>query len=338
MTMPKNGLLLVNLGSPDAPDEASVRRYLQEFLSDPRVMDIPAWSRFLILRLFILPKRPKKVAPLYRAIWTDQGSPLVAYGKQLAQGVQEALGPTWKVALGMRYGEPSLESALEQLQGIGHLAVLPLFPQYASATTGSVIERLMELLGGQKVFPQLAIQPSFYQDPAFLDAFALRGRGLWSAGFDHLLFSFHGLPERHLTQADRTGHCLNGPECCKAPGAAERGCYKAQCLATAQGLAARLEVPPDRWSVAFQSRMGKEVWLGPHFDQELERLVQAGVKRLMVYSPSFVADCLETLEEIGVAGAKRFRALGGEGLALVPSLNQGSDWVQAVAKFAERTF
>ncbi|MDT8446679.1 MAG: ferrochelatase [bacterium] len=329
-----NGLLLINLGSPEAPTTPALRRYLGEFLSDPRVMDIPPLTRSLLLRLVILPRRPQKVAPKYQSIWTEAGSPLVAYGQEIQKKISQSLGVDWQVELAMRYGHPSLIETLERLKksSLKRLVVLPLFPQYASATSGSAIEAVMEQLGSWPTLPDLLIKRSFHDHPAFLDAFANRGRVLWQEGFDHLVFSFHGLPEHQILKSDASGHCLQSPECCAIPEAAGRGCYRAQCFATARELAHRLEVPMEQYSVVFQSRLGRAKWLEPSLNQELERLSGQGIKRLLVYSPSFVADCLETLEEIAQEGAKQFKALGGERLQLVPSLNDGADWAEALVQ------
>lgn len=262
-------------------------------------MDIPPLTRSLLLRLVILPRRPKKVAPKYQSIWTEAGAPLIAYGRSIQTQLGVLLGPEWSVQLGMRYGRPSIAQALEEFRcmGLKRLVILPLFPQYASATTGSALEQVMKQLAAWPTLPQLHLCRSFHDHPAFLDAFAQRGRPLWAEGYDHLIFSFHGLPEHQIIKSDATNRCLQSAECCALPDGPQRGCYRAQCFATARELAHRLGVEPDQYSVSFQSRLGRAKWLEPSLDQEMERLVRSGAKRVLVYSPSFVADCLETLKE-----------------------------------------
>lgn len=332
----RTGILLVNLGTPDAPHTAEVRRYLREFLGDPRVLDMNPLGRFLLLNLVILPFRPAKSAEAYEKIWTPEGSPLLVYGRALAAGLARTF-PEAEVVLAMRYGNPSLADGLAKLRAAGcdRVVVVPLYPQYASSTTGSTLEAVYEAAGGAVNTPFLQVVPPFYDDPAFLDAFAAQGRAtLAELAPDHVLFSFHGLPESHVRKADETGrHCLASADCCAAITAANRNCYRAQCFATARGIAAHLDLGPegDRWSVAFQSRLGRVPWIRPYTDERIHALAAAGCKRLAVYCPAFVADCLETLEEIGLRGLETFREAGGERLALVPSLNAAPEWVGALA-------
>lgn len=333
-----NGLLLINVGTPDAPTPEAVRRYLREFLSDPRVIDMHPVGRWLLLNLIILPFRPAKSAHAYQQIWTEQGSPLLHHGERLVEKVEALLGDGWAVELGMRYGNPSLASALERLQARGaeRLVVLPLYPQYASATTGSSLEALYRALGSKPVVPGLLALDPFYDDPGFLDAFAENGRPLLAEkNPDHVLFSFHGVPERQV-EATAPGHCLKGDACCAQITAANRHCYRAQCFATARHLAERLALPPDRWSISFQSRLGRTPWIRPYTDEVLPELVARGVKKVLVFSPAFVADCLETLEELGIRAREDFIARGGEELWLVPSLNASDTWASAIVEMVER--
>jgi protoporphyrin/coproporphyrin ferrochelatase len=335
------GLLLINLGTPDEPTSGAVRRYLREFLSDPRVLDMNALGRFFLLELVILPFRPAKSAEAYRAIWdAERGSPLLFHGRDLADKVQARLGSSWHVELAMRYGTPSIASALEAMRatGIDRVVVFPLFPHYASSSTGSALEETFRHAGAAWNVPHLAVIEAFYEDPAFLEAFAAVGRPiLESSRPDHILFSFHGLPERQVRKSDDTGaHCLASDTCCDAIVAANRNCYRAQCFATARGLAAALDLDDDGYTICFQSRLGRTPWIRPYTDQVLDELAAKGKKRLAVYCPAFVADCLETLEEIGLRAREQFLTAGGEELVLVPSLNATDAWADGVVALVRR--
>lgn len=331
------GLLLVNLGTPDAPTTADVRRYLREFLSDPRVIDIPAPLRWLLLNLIILPLRPARSAEAYRKVWTDEGSPLLVHSQRLQQQVQQAL-PGVQVELGMRYGKPSLADALARLEqaGCGELTVFPLYPQFASSTTGSTLEAIYRQLAGRWNTPSVRVVPAFYDHPAFVEAIAQIGEPvLASFKPDHVLFSFHGLPERHLRRGDPAGVCLASRDCCNSIDSRNRNCYRAQCFATARAVSAQLDLPEATTTVTFQSRLGSRAeWIKPYTDETLPKLAEAGVKRLAVFCPAFVADCLETTEEIGMQADETFRAAGGEALQLIPSLNAHPAWVQAVVELS----
>jgi len=333
------GLLLINLGTPDAPTTSAVRRYLREFLSDPRVVDINPVGRALLLHLIILPTRPAKSAAAYRAVWDDQrGSPLLAFSKDLTAGVQAKLGDSWRVALAMRYGTPSIESALEALRSaaVDRIVVLPLYPQYAASSTATSVARVMELVGARWDVVPLDFVPAFYADPGFLGAFAAVAKPvLAEARADHVLFSFHGLPERQIHKSDPSGvHCLHNTNCCDTITATNQSCYRAQCYSTARDLASRLGLTD--YTVCFQSRLGRTPWIQPHTDVLLDELAKQGKKRLAVLCPAFVADCLETLEEIGIRAREQFKAAGGEELTLVPSLNATPAWIDAVCAMAER--
>jgi ferrochelatase len=332
------GLLLINLGTPDAPTTPAVRRYLREFLSDPRVVDIHPIGRALLLHLVILRFRPAKSAHAYRSIWDPQrGSPLLAYSRALAAGVRDKLGGSWHVELAMRYGNPSIESALAALRraAVDRIVVLPLYPQYAASSTATSVARVMELVGSGWDTVPVDIVPAFYADPGFLGAFAaVAAPVLAQARPDHVLMSFHGLPERQIHKSDPSGtHCLRDG-CCDAIGAVNHNCYRAQCYATARELAARLSL--TEYTVCFQSRLGRTPWIQPHTDAVIDALAKQGKKRLAVLCPAFVADCLETLEEIGIRARAQFKAAGGEELTLVPSLNAAPAWIDAVCAIAER--
>jgi ferrochelatase len=328
--------LVVNLGTPEAPDPGPVRRYLRQFLSDPRVIDIHPVGRWLLLNLLILPFRPRRSAAAYRKIWTREGSPLLVYSRAFAQALAKRLEGSFDVELGMRYGRPSIRAGVEALRtrGVTDLTVLPLYPQYAAASTASSVDELMRVLREGWDIEPVRVLPPFYDDPGFLDTFAELARPvLDSSRPDHVLFSFHGLPERQIRKSDPTrSHCLASASCCDAIGTVNYRCYRAQCHATARELAARLRLGPDRWTVTFQSRLGRTPWIRPYTDHVLGELGSSGVKRLAVLVPSFVADCLETLEEIAIRGDETFREAGGQSLTLVPSLNAHPAWVDAVAR------
>ena len=330
------GLLLCNLGTPDAPTAPAVRRYLREFLSDPRVIDINPIGRWLLLNLIILPLRPRKSAEAYQKIWTERGSPLLGHGEDLVKAVRERLGAGWAVELGMRYGRPTIAGALAKLRAAGasRVVVFPLYPQYAASTTGSTVAEVCRVAGAGWVTPTLTFVDAFHDHPEFIAAFAASGRPILEATRpDHVLMSFHGLPERHLHKTDASGrHCLASASCCDAIGEANRNCYRAQCFATARALASRLALAEGAWSVSFQSRLGRAQWIHPYTDAVIAQLAAQGKKRLMVFCPAFVADCLETLEEIGIRAQAQFLAAGGEALTLVPSLNASSVWADAVIR------
>lgn len=329
------GVLLIQLGTPEAPEPGPVRRFLREFLGDPRVLDIPALPRRLLLELAILPRRPRASAAAYRKIWMPQGSPLLVHSRSLAGALGRELGAGFAVVLGMRYGKPSLAAALAELRRAGaeRVLVLPLFPQYAASSTGTAFARALELAAAEWDVPALELVPAFHAEPGFLAAWAAVAREPLAAFRpDHVLLSYHGLPERQIRKSDPTGRwCLERPDCCDALGAANRRCYRAQCVATSQGLAEVLGLEAGRWSMSFQSRLGRTPWIRPYTDEYLDVLAAAGHKRLAVLCPAFVADCLETLEEIAIRGREQWRARGGDELLLVPSLNAHPAWVAALA-------
>lgn len=329
------GVLLINLGTPDAPETPQVRRYLRQFLSDPRVLDINPVGRAALLNLIILPLRPGKSAAAYRKIWGPEGSPLLTYGKALLAGVAEAL-PGANVALAMRYGAPSIEAGLRELveKGSDEVVVLPLFPQYASSSTGSAVAEVYREAAKLWNTPFVRVVPPYYDHPAFVRAFAEVARPILADGeFDRVLFSYHGLPERHVTKSDPTGqHCLARPDCCAEIVPANRQCYSAHCHATTRALGDALAIPEEKRLVTFQSRLGRTPWLRPFTDETVERLAKEGAKRIAVLCPSFVSDCLETLEEIAMEAAEDFRAAGGEELVMVPSLNAHPTWIEGVTE------
>ena len=334
-----HGLLLLNLGTPDEPTTPAVRRYLREFLGDPRVLDINPIGRALLLNLIILPRRPAKSAHAYQSIWDPKrGSPLLYHSQDLAAGVTAALGAEWKVELVMRYGKPTIAAGLDALLAakVDRIVVIPLFPQHAMSSTETAVARITELAAQRPGLPALEFIPAFFADPGFLDAFAAVGApALAAAAPDHVLFSFHGLPERQIRKTDDTkGHCFSSATCCDS--LTSKNCYRAQCYATARALAERLGLPPEKYTVCFQSRLGRTPWIQPYTDVVLDEMAAKGIKRLAVMCPAFVADCLETVEEIGMRAKAQFTAHGGEELVLVPSLNSSPAWIDAVAGLARR--
>lgn len=336
MSDPTTGVLLLNLGTPDAPTTPAVRRYLREFLMDPRVLDIAPVARWLLVNLVIAPFRSPKSAAAYQSVWTERGSPLLVASQDLVAGVQERLGPSFRVALGMRYQNPSIAAALAELRRapLDRLVVVPLFPQYSSAANGSAIERVFDELRASWNVPSVRVLADFYAHPGFIDAQAdVARRALEGFDADLVLMSFHGLPERHVRKSwaeGFTGCDLRGP--CPAIGPGNRYCYRAQCFATARALAAALDLPDDRYQVTFQSRLGRDPWIQPYTDVVLPELARAGVRRLAVMCPAFVADCLETLEEIGIRAREDWEAAGGEELLLIPCVNAEPAWCDAVAE------
>jgi ferrochelatase len=331
------GLLLVNLGTPDLPRTAEVRRYLAEFLHDPRVIDIAAPARWALVNLAILPFRPRKSAEAYQTIWTERGSPLLFHGLDLVEKLRARVSTNVHVELAMRYQNPSIESALERFRsaGIDDIVALPLFPQYSSAAFGSVVEKVYRVATKLWVVPNLRFIGAFYDHPAFIEAFAAVGRpALDDLQPDRILFSYHGVPERHVIKSEEHPgtHCLRSESCCDQIVAANRHCYRAQCYATTRALADTLGLESTQYEVAFQSRLGRDPWIRPYTDERIVAMAQEGIRRLAVFCPAFVADCLETLEEIGMRAQEDFRAHGGEELRLVPSLNSSDRWVEAVVR------
>ena len=331
--MNRQGVLLINLGSPDSPAVADVRSYLREFLMDPRVLDIPWPIRAFVVHCCILPSRPRHSAEAYAGIWTPEGSPLVATSRKIQCALQQRLGASVPVELAMRYQNPGIASSIASLRskGVEDLLVMPLFPHYAMSSYETAAVRARELAAKLAPEIRLRIAPPFFNDPAYIQALTASASEYLAKDYDHLLFSFHGLPERHLRKADPTGcHCLKTPDCCERPSPAHPTCYRAQCLATVRAFTATVGITTNKFSVAFQSRLGSDPWLKPSTDSELVRLAQNGVKNLLVLCPSFVADCLETLEEIAMRGRETFLGAGGEKFSVIPCLNAHPQWIDAL--------
>jgi len=336
--MGKKGVLLVNLGTPDSPEVGDVRKYLDQFLMDERVIDINAFKRTLLVKGIIVPFRSPKTSKLYKEIWDENGSPLLYFSKIQTALVQEQLGDEYHVELAMRYQNPSIESALEKMKAglVESIRVIPLFPQYASASTGSVIQLVMELLSKWTTIPPVSFVSSFHDNDLMLETFAENAKKYQPETFDHVLFSFHGLPERQLLKCDHTGeYCLKKAHCCDNLNDTNKLCYSAQGHDTARLLAGKLNIAKEDYTVCFQSRLGKEPWVQPYTTDVLKKLAAEGKKRLLVFSPAFVADCLETLYEITVEYHEEFKALGGEHVQLVESLNDDPKFIKALVEMAK---
>lgn len=337
--MSKQGVLLVNLGTPDSPSVKDVRRYLDEFLMDERVIDISQLGRTLLVKGIIVPFRGPKSAKTYQKIWTDRGSPLMYYSQIMRDELQKRLGEAYQVELGMRYQNPSIESALNKLKsgGVKSIRVIALFPQYASATTGSVHQKVMEIVSKWQAIPDISFINSFHNDPDMINVFAENGKKHDLESFDHYLFSFHGLPQRQLIKGDDSKkHCLRSPDCCSVLTETNKFCYSAQCHDTARLIAEKLNIPKDKYTVTFQSRLGKEPWAQPYTSEVVHNLAKSGIKRLMVFSPAFVADCLETIYEIAEEYDLEFKELGGEKVQLVESLNDNPVWIGVLEKLVKQ--
>ena len=336
--MTDHALLLVNLGSPASTSVADVRRYLNQFLMDPYVIDLPWPVRRLLVSLILI-KRPEQSAHAYASIWWEEGSPLVVLTRRL----QQAMVSHWRhgpVEIAMRYGEPSLPSVLQKLaaQGVCKVTLAPLYPQFADSTVTTVVEQAKAVIAEQKLPLQMNVLQPFYDQPEYIDALVESARPYLQQDFDHLLLSFHGLPERHLKKLDPTGtHNFQDADCCCDASAEMLAvCYRGQCLRTAQAFARKMGLPDGKWSVSFQSRLGKAKWIEPYTEARLDELAKGGAKKLLVMCPAFVADCIETLEEIGMRGREQFISAGGEDLVLIPCLNDHPAWVGALAEMSGR--
>lgn len=338
--MSKKGILLINLGTPDSPSTSDVRKYLKEFLMDERVIDIHPALRTLLVKGIILPFRSPKSAKLYQQIWDERtGSPLMFYSKLQQKLLQQRLGPDYQVELAMRYQNPSIEQALNTLRSasVNSIRVIALFPQYASASSGSVYQKVMAVISRWPIIPDVSFVNHFYENELMIEAFADNGAALEPQNYDHILFSFHGAPQRHLIKSGCTLNHGNGNNRCGENLTEEnKFCYAAQCYRTAQLIADRLNLPKRKYSVSFQSRLGNDPWIQPYTSETLIDLAQAGKKKVLVFCPAFVSDCLETIYEIQVEGKEAFLKAGGQLLQLVPSLNDSPVWIEALAGLASQ--
>ena len=339
--MDKKGILLVNLGTPDSPSTSDVRKYLKEFLMDERVIDIHPLLRALLVKGIIVPFRSPKSARLYRKIWDDKfGSPLMFYSKIQQKLLQQRLGPDYQVELAMRYQNPSIGQALDTLRssGVDSIRVIALFPQYASATSGSVYQKVMTIISSWPVIPEVSFVNHFYDNELLIEAFAENGLTLEPRGYDHVLFSFHGVPQRHLIKAGCTlNHANSEDRCGENLTGKNKFCYAAQCYRTARLIAEKLDLPDSKCSVSFQSRLGNDPWIQPYTSQTLAELARTGKKKVLVFCPAFVSDCLETIYEIQIEGQETFSKAGGELLQLVPGLNDSPRWINTLAELASQS-
>jgi ferrochelatase len=330
------GILLVNLGSPDSTNVKDVKKYLDEFLMDERVLDMPYWKRFLIVKGIILNMRPKKTVEAYKKIWKEGDAPLIAISKKFTSKLQKKVD--FPVELAMRYGSLSIEKGLTdlQLKGVDHVLVLPLYPHYAMSSYETVKVKVKEVIDTSFKSVKIEFFPVFYDNPDYIRVLSNSiNKQLKGFEYDKLLFSYHGLPERHIYKADPTkGHCKLNDECCKIKSIAHKTCYRHQCFETTKKVAEKLKLKEKDYIVSFQSRLLKDPWLRPYTDSVLEELPTKGIKKLAVVAPAFVTDCLETLEEIAIEGKKTFFKAGGEEFLYLPCLNEDDEWVNIVKEWA----
>ncbi|UII22022.1 ferrochelatase [Fulvivirga ligni] len=326
----KVGVLLVNLGTPDSPSVSNVRSYLSQFLNDPRVIDIPWLGRKLLVNCIIVPFRAPKSAKIYKELWTDQGSPLIFHSEKVRDLLSDSLGDDYGVHLAMRYKNPSIPSVLEEMKKLNYkkIIVLPMFPQYASASTGSALQEVMDVVRKWWVIPEMKFISQYYEHPKFIDAIVDRASKYKLADYDHILFSYHGLPVRQVDKVYNTGVC-EGHDCESTITEENQYCYKATCFATTRLIAEKLGISESDYTVCFQSRLDKN-WLEPFSDKVVEEWGKKGAKKLLVFSPAFTADCLETVIEIGDEYQEIFEEHGGEKVQLVESLNDHPLWVECL--------
>jgi protoporphyrin/coproporphyrin ferrochelatase len=323
----KTAVLLLNLGTPDSPSVSHVRSYLSQFLNDPRVIDIPWLLRKMLVNLIIVPFRAPKSARVYKKLWTENGSPLLHYGNQVRDLLQKTLPEEYEVHLAMRYKNPSIPDVLEQIRkkNYNRIVVLTMFPQYASASTGSALDEVMRVIRKWWVIPELKFISQYYNHPSYIDAFVDRGKQYNIDEFDHVLFSYHGLPQRQVDKVYNEGLCTDH-DCEHEITEENKYCYKATCYATTRLLVERLNIPTEKYTVCFQSRLDKK-WLEPFSDVVVEECARKGMKKILVFSPAFTADCLETIIEIGEEYQEIFEEHGGEKVQLVESLNTHPLWI-----------
>ena len=329
--MHKKGVLLINLGTPDHSDTKSVRVYLKEFLNDPRVIDLPRFARWVLTNLLIVPFRYKKSAAAYQQIWTEAGSPLLVNSQLIVTQLQVLLGHEYQVALAMRYRFPSVKQALTSLKDCDSLHIIPLFPQYATASSGSAMANVLQELATSWNIPSIFMHKDFYVLPGFISATIARCKEAIAAQrIEHYVFSFHGLPERQIQKSGCQFECIH-QDSCPTMNKANAYCYRAQCYATARAIAQGLGLDESHYSVCFQSRLGSTPWIKPYTDEVLPALLKKGIKNIAIACPSFVADCLETLEEINLRARKTWDEQGGQVFVFIPCVNDHPEWVQSLA-------
>ena len=333
----KKDVLLVNLGSPDSPEPKDVKKYLGEFLMDERVIDVPLWARTLLVKGIILKTRPKASAAAYKKIWWEEGSPLIVLSERLQDAVQKQV--EIPVALAMRYGSMTIKKGLQELvdKGVNEVLLFPLYPQFAMATTETILVLAEEIQ--KEHFPNLKIEsvPAFYNKPDYIEVLSNSiKKHLEGKNYEHILFSYHGVPERHIRKSDITkSHCKIDGSCCTTPSKAHEFCYRHQCLEVTRLVAKNLKFKEDTYSTSFQSRLGFDPWLQPYTDRTIERLGKNGIKSMAIVTPAFVSDCLETLEEIAMEGEEIFHEMGGKEFTTVPCLNDDAEWVALLSKWIE---
>ena len=331
----KKGVLLVNLGSPDSPEPKDVKTYLGEFLMDERVIDVPLWGRTLLVKGIILNTRPKASAAAYKKIWWEEGSPLIVISERLQKKVQQRV--KMPVALAMRYGSMTIKKGLQELvdKGVEEVFLIPLYPQFAMATTETILVLAEEIRKAH--FPNLKIEslPAFYNNSEYIEVLSNSiSKHLKGMEYQHLLFSYHGVPERHIRKSDVTkSHCKIDGTCCVTPSKAHQFCYRHQCLEVTRLVAEKLNLKEGTYSTSFQSRLGFDPWLQPYTDRTIEHLGEQGIKNMAIVTPAFVSDCLETLEEIAMEGKEIFHEMGGENFTTIPCLNDDDPWAALLSKW-----
>jgi ferrochelatase len=330
MKKTRTGVLVMQLGTPDSPATKDVRKYLREFLMDPRVIDVPYVLRQILVNGIIANFRAPKSAKLYKEIWTEEGSPLLIYGKSLASKLQQLLGDDYHVELGMRYRKPSMKEAVRKFKAakVDKIVLLPLFPQFASSSTGSATEYALKEITSWQFIPELKVIGSYYNDPGFLNLWIEKGRQMQIENYDTVMFTFHGVPWRHIRTSGCAGACQKGPTDCPVIHPDNHVCYRAQCFTSANAVIEALQIPKEKAVITFQSRLGKDPWLTPYTDKTLINLAESGKKNVLVFSMAFVADCLETIHEVGAEYQELFEEHGGEKVHLIPSLNDDDSWIK----------
>jgi len=332
------GVILVNLGTPDSPKTGDVRKYLREFLMDARVIDIPFLSRWMLVNLIIAPFRAPKSAKVYQELWTEQGSPLLVHGINVQKKLQESLGENYIVELAMRYQNPSIAEALNKIKKYKpeRLIVIPLFPQYASATTGSVFEKVMDEIKKWWIIPDISFVGQYFEEEGYIDAVIDSAKDINFEHFDHVLFSYHGVPVRHVDKVYNDSKPCSDHHCETLYDDTNRYCYKAACYETSRRIAEKMTFPKAKMTTCFQSRLGKDPWIEPYTEETVINLAKSGVKKIAVFCPAFTADCLETTIEIGEEYAELFKKHGGDELKLIPSLNSNQAWIDFLADLVRK--
>jgi ferrochelatase len=332
------GALLINLGSPESPNPKDVKKYLGEFLMDERVIDLPKSLRTFLVKGIILNTRPKKSAKAYKKIWWKEGSPLIVLSKRLQKAVQKKV--SIPMGLAMRYGSPSIEEGIKLLvdKGVEEIMLIPLYPQFAMATTETILVLAEEIKNAKYPELEFTVLPPFYNHPDYIRVLSQSiQEDLKDKKWEHLLFSYHGIPERHIRKSDITkSHCKIDKSCCQTASQAHQYCYRHQCFETTRQVAEYLELKEGTYSTSFQSRLGVDPWLQPYTDQTVARFAKKGIKNMAIVTPAFVSDCLETLEEIGMEAAEDFEEKGGEELHVIPCINTRTDWVNVMSRWIDQ--